>query len=212
MNRSLTVVISTVIISVAIAFGFYSFGAVLDDGNYIDREHGLIENFQVFLLIITFGVYVMLAILSKEKARLIFLFFALLCYSFILREVTLWKLDVPYTVKLIGSGIGRDISISLGFSFIFLYAFKNYDFYKKASIELLEVRTRVLLGLTLLCLLIGAYFDKKTMILFHQYYEEISEFFAYIFFLLSALANVPYLNNTMIRFWVPQNSINETTR
>lgn len=165
----------------------------------MDREHGLMENVQAALLIMTFFVYLMLAIFSKEKSKLIFLFFALLCYSFILREVTLWKLDVPNFLKLIGSGVGRDVSIGAAFVIIIVYALKNFNFYKQASIDFLRVRTGVLLSLTLLLLLVGAYFDKKTAIVFHQYYEEISEFFAYVLFLLSALANIPFLNNTMIR-------------
>lgn len=201
MSRSLFVVISIIAISTFLGFSFWTVGSIFDDNTRIHLENGLIENIQACLLAISCIVYLIGAFFAKKPEKLILCTCSLLCYSFLLREVQVGKLDIPNVLKIIGSGIGRNLTIGTAFVAIFAYAiFSDYSYYKTAALGFIRTRPGVLLLAAALFLVLGFFFEEQKLMIHHQFYEEISELFGYLLILLSSFATVPFVNNTTISF------------
>jgi hypothetical protein len=151
-------------------------------------EDGFLESVQAGLL--ASGALVFLApfALRKEQGKLVYGFCSLLCYSFVVRELDVERLNVPEVVKFIGSGIGRNVSLALAFSAILIYALANFSYYKKAGLQFLKSRPGILLMLGGVLLQIGDMFEKNYGLQYHVFYEEFSELTGYALILLSALA------------------------
>lgn len=200
MYLSLFFVISTLAISTFFGFSFWATGIVLDGNTQIHTEHGLIENIQASIIVISFIVYLIAAVFNKKSEKLILCFCVLMCYTFFLREVTIWKLDVPNALKMIGSGIGRDLSISIGFAAIFIYAIlRDYSYYKTAAVKFIRSTPGLLLVAAAVFFFIGLYFERQSLMIHHQFYEEMCELFGYVLVLLSSFATIPFLKKPTIR-------------
>ncbi len=196
MLRSLSGIPAAIIISVYIVFAIWASNAVLDNNTHIYAENGLIENIQAAILAIACLVYLLSATLNKKTETLIFLFFSLLCYSFMLRELDVERLDVPHVLKVIGSGKGRDISLALAFSTIFIYAaLTDFSYYKKAAIDFIRSRPGVLMMAAAVFLLIGDIFEKYKDLAYHDFFEEMSELFAYGLILSASFTASFFPNN-----------------
>jgi len=116
-------VICFLILGVFTAFSLWSAHSVLIlDNTSIYAENGLLEILQAILLAIGCIVFLVPAALHKRSERLILLFCSLLCYSFVVRELDVERLNVPDAVKFIGSGIGRNTSLALAFGAMLIYA------------------------------------------------------------------------------------------
>lgn len=147
------------------------------------EENGILENTQVFVLMVTFFVFFLPPIYQKRKDKLILVFFALLSFNFILREIDVEEFNVPSIVMLFGSGIGRKVMLAIGFVSIVLYASFNAKYYAKLSITLLLSRVGFLLCMSSVFLFAGGFFEEQPF-RHHEYFEELSELIGYVLFLL----------------------------
>lgn len=195
MFRSFLGIISAVIISAYFGFVLWATFAVLDNNTHIYAENGLIENIQAGILVVACIVYLATAAFDKRSETLILLFCSLLCYSFMLRELDVERFDVPYALKLIGSGAGRNIILATAFAAIFGYAaLSNYSYYKKAAVGFIKSRPGFLLIAGGVFLIIGDSFEKYKGITHYGFFEEIIELFGYVLILLSSLTAGTFLN------------------
>ena len=152
----------------------------------IYSENGLLENIQVFVLFIACFAFILPIIFQNRTDKLILLFFGLLCYSFILREIDVEDLNIPNILKLIGSGAGRNIILATGFIAMLVYFIFNITHYKNVLRSVLTSRFATLIIMGGVGLYTGDVFENMYSIQHHVFLEEISELFGYVFILLSA--------------------------
>lgn len=150
-------------------------------------ENGPLENLQAVLLAISCIVFLAPVVMQKESEKLTLIFCSLLCYSFAVRELDVERFNVPEVVKFIGSGIGRNISLVVGFTILVMYAGFKFSYYKKIGILFLRSRPGILLMAGGLLLVIGDVFEKRHF-LHHAFFEELFELLGYVSILLSAFA------------------------
>lgn len=166
----------------------------------IYAENALIETIQACVLAIACLVYLVTAVLEKRSDKPILLACCLLCYLFVLRELDVEKFDLPQAVIFVGSGIGRNASVALGFVAIFIYAvFNDFSFYLAKALEFARSRPGVLLMTGGLCLLFGQFFEKNDTIRHHVFFEEIVELSGYVFILLSSIATNSLLRGLALK-------------
>ena len=67
-------------------------------------------------------------------------FFSLLCFSMVLREVDVENLNVIDDLKFIGHGVGRNTMLTIGFVAIVIYALLDYKYYIKLAKKQIIVR------------------------------------------------------------------------
>ncbi len=150
-------------------------------------ENGLLENIQVLTLLATCIIFFIPTISQKREDKLILLFFSFLSLAFILREIDVERLDVSSILVFIGSGIGRNTLLGIGFIAIFAYAIVNHTYYKKFLKPFFTSKGGVLLVLAGIFLLIGDRFENYDTMYIHVFIEEMFELLGYLFMLLSAL-------------------------
>ncbi|MGL4573486.1 MAG: hypothetical protein ACRCV9_01715 [Burkholderiaceae bacterium] len=151
-------------------------------------ENGLIENTQACVLALACTVYFFTAVLEKQSERLILLFCALLCYSFVLREINVEEFDIAPALVFIGHGVGRNTTLALAFSSIAIYAALHLPHYKKAAFEFAKSKAGKLLIAGGVFLFVGQYFETSHSLSHHVFFEEIAELFGYVLILLSSIA------------------------
>ena len=160
----------------------------------IYAENGLLENTQIILLAISCIVFLIPIAIEKKPEKLILLFCSLLCYSFILRELDVERLDVNNTIKFVCSGVGRYTTLSVAFIALFSYAAFRFSYYKNANVSFIRSKSGILLMSGGLFLIVGDLFEKRSTIIHHVYWEELFELCGYCFILLSAFAANAGLN------------------
>jgi hypothetical protein len=153
----------------------------------IYAENGPLENIQVVTLIASCLAFLLPVMRQKREDKLVLLFFSLLCLSFILREVDVENLDIPNALKFVGSGIGRNIMLAIGFITMTTYAMLNSAYYKKLARVFIVSIERLLIIMAGILLYIGNYFEHYNLIQHHVFLEEIFELSGYISILLAAL-------------------------
>ena len=171
-------------IGLFLCFATWSLRLVLlfDDVSFY-QENGILENTQVLLLIVIFFVFFIPSTYQKRKDKLFLIFFALLSFNFILREIDVEEFDIPSFFILFGSGIGRKIMLAVGFISIIFYALFNVKYYVKLSISLLRSRAGFLLAMTSVFLFAGGLFEEQQF-QHNEFFEELSELIGYVLFLL----------------------------
>ncbi len=154
------------------------------------NENGLLENLQVCFLLSSLILYMWSAIYSTKKVKLIFLMLATLCYAFVLREIDVEKLDVPEFFKIIGSGLGRNITVSTLFLLILVFVSKNgFLKFLKSVIEFNSNFPNRFLVFSCCFLILAGYFEVTKNIKHNVFFEEVLELFAYELIFLSSLIN-----------------------
>ena len=187
--KQVTRVSFNVIVAVFLCFSLWSLYSVfLFDNISLYQENGLLENIQAILLFITFLVFLLPALFQKRNDKLILIFFALLSFNFILRELDVEKFDLPNILILLGSGIGRKILIAIGFIGITIYALFNVKYYFNLSIHLLKSSAGILFFMAAVFLFVGGFFEDAEF-QHHVYFEEQSELLGYVLYLLASLKN-----------------------
>lgn len=167
---------------------FYFKVEVAHDLN-IFKENQLMENFQVFLIIIAGLTFLQAVFLVEKNLRLFPLAGGLLSFSFTLRELDVEKFDVPRLVAfLFGHGYGRN-TLLVGLWLAVVIAFvRGRAHYLKITLGLLGQRSGVLAVIGGLLLILGGLFDDRVFdVELYQFYEELSEMNGYYFLLLSSL-------------------------
>lgn len=158
------------------------------DNVAIYAENGPLEVLEAILLAMSCIVFLVAVVFQKQPARLLCLFCAVLCYSFVVRELDVERLNVHRYVKFLGSGVGRNTTLAAAFTAILVYAGFNFSCYKKAGMQFLKSRPGISLMVGGLFLLLGGVFEKNHSIVHNAYFEEIFELIGYVFILLSAFA------------------------
>ncbi len=175
----------TLILYTAILF-WLTYAVYALDHVIIYAENGLLENMQVITLFIAMLVFLQPLYRQKREDKLVLLFFALLCLSFILREVDVEKLNIPELFILLGSGVGRNVIMASGFIAIIGYALFHFNYYKALAKHYIFSKKGFLLFLAALLLLSSDYFEHQENILHHVFLEEIIELSGYVLILLTA--------------------------
>lgn len=174
------------VISLFLCFFCWSLYTVFFTENAsIYKENGIVENTQVFILFITFLIFIIPSLYQSRSDKLIFIFFSLLILNFMLRELDVEEFNLPKILIIVGSGTGKKILLAIGFTGILLYATFNIKHYMCLSIELLRSKAGHLIFLAPIFLFLGGFFE-DAQFQHHEYFEEISELIGYILLLLAA--------------------------
>lgn len=185
-KTSLGFIVSTTIVPFLGLFLWSAYRVFIYDQAEIYAEHGLLENMQAIILAVAMLAFLGPAVFENRSDKLILLFCALLCYSFVLRELDVKRLDIHEMLIFIGSGVGRKVTLAAAFIAIAAYASFRFTYYKNAAVRFLRSWPGILLMMGGGFLLIGEFFEKNQLIIHHAFFEEISELFGYICILLSA--------------------------
>lgn len=151
-------------------------------------ENGPIEIMQASLIAISCFLFITPLALKKNSEKLTHLFCFWLSYSFIVRELDIERLDAHDLLVLIGSGIGRNIILTVGFISLTGYALSKFTYYKAVGLAFLKSKTGLLLMLGGLFLVIGTLFEMSSSINQNVLFEELFELGGYSFILISALS------------------------
>lgn len=166
------------------------FYAVLVDGQELYRENGVMENLQALMLVsscLFFGIY---AISQKGRDRLLSLFFSLLCFIFLFRELDVDRMaSAPeILVFLMADNRGRALFVLAELVLLVMLA---KDFRHFLTCRSLYLRSNLFLFLALsavLLLVFSNLFDRKWVRLHPQaFFEEITEVTAYYFLFMAAV-------------------------
>jgi hypothetical protein len=185
-------IISVLIIGAFIVIAIWSAHSVFSiEDMTVYGENGPLETLQAILLATSSLIFISSAVIDKAANKLILAGCSLLCLTFTLRELDAEKLDLPLALKIVTSGVGRNVIISLAFMALFILTARRFSFYCKAAVQFLRSKPGILLLLGGLFLLAGDLFEKSESLPHHVYFEEISELFSYCLLLLSAFATLP---------------------
>ena len=152
----------------------------------IYAENRLLENAQVFTLALAGFVFFRPIAYQKRTDKLLLLFFAFLCLSFILREVDVEDLNIPIILIYIGSGIGRNVLVVAGFISILFCAIYNITHYKTVLRDFLLSIEGVLIIIAGILLFVGEYFEDAHSLSHNVFLEEATELLSYVLILLVA--------------------------
>ncbi|MFT5082702.1 MAG: hypothetical protein ACI9Y1_000732 [Lentisphaeria bacterium] len=152
----------------------------------IYAENGLLENIQVLTLTVASIGFIVPTFHNERSDKLITLFFAFLCFSFVLRELDVEKLNVPDILIFFGSGTGRNVMLASGFLAIALYAARNVAYYKTLALDLVFSERGIMLSLAACLLYSGQYFEDLETLQHHVLFEELCELSAYAAILIVA--------------------------
>jgi hypothetical protein len=152
----------------------------------IYAENRLLENAQVFILALAGLIFSLPTVYQKRTDKLLLIFFAFLCLSFILREVDVEELNIPNILIFIGSGIGRNVLVVAGFVSILSCAIYNITHYKIVLRNFLLSIDGVLIITAGMLLFLGEYFEDAHSFSHNVFLEEASELLSYVLILLVA--------------------------
>jgi len=152
----------------------------------IYAENRFLENAQVFILALAGLIFFLPIAYQKRTDKLLLLFFAFLCLSFILREVDVEDFNIPNILIYIGSGIGRNVLVATGFISILFYAIYNITHYKTVLRDFLLSIDGVLIITAGILLFVGEYFEDAHSLSHNVFLEEASELLSYVLILLVA--------------------------
>jgi hypothetical protein len=90
-------------------------------------ENGGMENAQALAIFLSSILFLLSAMRRQFPERVLFLALTLLCLSFLLRELDMEDLGLNPMVTWLTSGIGRNLVVSLSWSFFLLFTFFYRD-------------------------------------------------------------------------------------
>ncbi|OQX58548.1 MAG: hypothetical protein B5M52_05265 [Helicobacteraceae bacterium 4484_230] len=161
---------------------------------YISDENGVLENLQVLILFISMLIFLIASIYSKKRDRAVLFSGALLCLTFLLREVDVEDLDVWQIFIFLGSGAGRNVFLSVLWLMMFVVVWKDFSYYRALFVRLLFAMPGGLFVTGGILLLAGSLFDNNVFdVKFYRLYEELLEMNGYYFILLSSIATSYFL-------------------
>lgn len=149
-------------------------------------ENGPLEDLQAALLMASCAVFLAASPLAKGAARWLHLFCALLCCSFVFRELDV-AIDLGRALPFLPSDDHREALVGIGFAALVGFAALRFREYWSAGLAFLRSRPGVLLLLAGGALLAGSVFEQIKAIERHAYIEEILELGGCLLILMSAL-------------------------
>lgn len=155
---------------------------------WVYSEGGALEILQAFLLFFAF-LYYAHALFQKNASgeRMIILFFAVLMWAFILREVDFDKMGLPSAAVFMLYGRGRTITLVVGFAAALIGAAMRFKHYLKASLSFVFSKRGVLMVAACVLLWTGYVFEHRLEVANAELFEEGFELAAYCLILASAV-------------------------
>lgn len=170
---------------------YASFEMFYAGNSSIHAENHFIENAQAVACALAMLAFLGAAFFNGEKAKAIPLFFAVLAFAFILREVDVERLDVPEICKTLGAGKGRNIMVSAMLVGVFAAAFIKFKFYLNAAFKFAKTRA-FYWGVAAAAVLIASDIVERTHPFAHyEFWEETLELVGYTLFLIAATFMLP---------------------
>ena len=143
-------------------------------------EGAALENTQVIFLIIS-AVGFLFLLPFKQPYKTIHLAIALLCFSFILRELDLEHMDVFQIIKILGSGQGRILLLASLWASLSFYSYNAVENKVCALKGFCFSPLFSVLLFAFLMLMAGAVLDKKIIEISQpMFFEELAEVNAYM--------------------------------
>lgn len=174
--------------TLALIDGLFFYEARINANMEIVKEDHSLENDQVILLFISGLVYLRTFFYVRKGHKLFPCAGALLCLSFILRELDIEKFDLPQAVILLGHGLGRNILLAGLWLLTTALFLRNYKHYLEIAAYLLKNRSARFMIIGGLLLIVGDLFEDGVFgVVAYQLYEELSELDGYFFILLASL-------------------------
>lgn len=155
---------------------------------WVYSEGGALEILQAVVLFCALLYYVY-ALFQKNASgeRMIILFFAVLMWAFILREVDFDKMGLPSAAVFMLYGRGRMITLAAGFAAALIGAAMHFKHYLKASLSFILSRRGALMAVACALLWTGYVFEHHLGIANAELFEEGFELVAYCLILTSAV-------------------------
>lgn len=182
--------------SLIILFGILLFDAsllivyFLFNGEYHHEENNWMENLQVVLLATAFCIFAYNASQTLDRHRNISLFFMMMCFIFIFREVDFDKLDIPQWLIFMLAEEGRSVFFFLWLG-IMAIEIRHHKYWRSNKGLYLSSCFFIYLGIAAFCLIfISEALDKK-LITFNGkiFCEELAEVTAYYFITAAAMVS-----------------------
>ena len=171
----------------------YALFEMFYEGNSsIHAENHFLENAQVAACVLAMLVFLGAAFAGGEKAKAIPLFFAVLAFAFILRELDVERLDLPKFCRDLGSGIGRNILVSALFVGVFAMAFLKFKFYLNAAFKFMRMRAFYWGVMAAAVLLLSDITERTHPVSHYEFWEETLELAGYTLFLIAATYMLPH--------------------
>jgi hypothetical protein len=172
--------------------------------SHVYQENELIENLQAILLTISCIVFLIYSPFVERSLSLIPLSLSLLCFSFLLRELDVEDFAIPAFFRLIGSGTGRNVMLSVLWIFTITYmVFSSLPFRKIIS-SYLSSKSGVMLLICAGFLIAGALFDSGIIGLeYSTFYEEFLELNGYYMLLMGSLMSHRSLQGITLKLRCP---------
>ena len=125
----------------------------------IAQENGLIENSQIFILLIALLLSLKTSLHRFRKDKIISVVFAFFSLGFILREIDLEDFNLPFWLIAAGSGNGRTLLLVTLFLIILLYAISKFRFYSDLGGVFLKSKIGISLLFSGIFLVLGSFFE-----------------------------------------------------
>ncbi|MEN7972268.1 MAG: hypothetical protein ABFR47_00385 [Verrucomicrobiota bacterium] len=152
------------------------------------RENGVLENTQVVFLLLSGLIFAVQSFFVARNIRIVLWMGAWFCLSCILRELDVDELAVPCWVILIGSGLGRNLIMGVGWITLGVIAIRSHSELRSKFGSMVRSRTAIFVFAAGILLLLGSLFDRETIATAHgKLWEEASEVFGYFLLLPAAL-------------------------
>lgn len=152
-------------------------------------ESGCLEIAQAVILAVALIFYAVALFHRGEKdEKMITLFFAVLTYAFILREVDFDKMGLPAPLVFMLYGKGRTITLVLGFAMVLLGSLIQFKTYMKSAFKFIFSTRGFLITSAAALLWIGYFFEHHSGLeTTGELLEELCELAGYCLILSSAL-------------------------
>lgn len=171
-------------------FVFLVSPAFAGEVDVVAQENGILENTQVALLLMTALVFAVKSVAVVRRVRFILWMGAWFCLSIILRELDVEDLAVPQWVVWVGSGMGRNLIMGIGWIVLGVVAIKSYPELKGSFGMIARSRTAILVFFAGILLLLGSIFDHESVMIERgKLVEEALETLGYFLLLPAALTS-----------------------
>ena len=163
--------------------------AIFNHPEWAITESGCLEITQAAILVVALVFYVV-ALFRKggKDEKMITLFFAVLIYTFILREVDFDKMGLPEALVFMLYGKGRTITLVLGFAIALLGAIVHFKTYIKSTLKFIFSTRGFLIAAAAAMLWTGYFFEHHSNLgATGELLEELFELAGYCLILTSAV-------------------------
>lgn len=186
--------------------GIFSY-LVLFKGSDIHRENNLLENLQAGTLFLACVIFAAAATGLKDRHRWMAAFFSILCFIFFFRELDIEKFDVPQgIIFLLADNRGRSVFFIAAFAVLGVLV-KHHRYFTAHRRTYLTSDMFIYTALSAVLLLVFSQMFDRKWVHVEQYilYEELSEFSAYYFLLVTAVISLREFKKIDMRIQGPAN-------